>query len=94
LLLDEASEEEEDSDVPDLEEIEIKKGGGDQGGDESVDLSGLKGEVRSVPKGFRRVEIEIDSDENDEEDPFDQIDIQDLPDLPDTNQDQHTVSDM
>lgn len=86
---DQTNEEEEGSDVPDLEEIQINKGTGDAESKEKhdlVDLSGFK-DGSNIPRGFRRVEIEVDSD-GDDEDPFDEIDMEDLPDLetnPQTN---------
>ena len=54
-----------------------------------VDLSGFK-DGSNIPRGFRRVEIEVDSD-GDDEDPFDEIDMEDLPDL-ETNPQTNVVS--
>ena len=57
--------------------------GGDADMGDVVDLRGLGCTNSDIPKGFRRVEIEFDLEEEDDEDPFtnDQIDIDDLPDL-------------
>jgi len=67
-------DEESDEEIPDLEVVPK---------DDLVDMTRLSQSEPTVPKGFRRVEIEMAQSEDDEEDPFDQdeINMDDLPDL-------------
>ena len=64
---------ESDEEIPDLEVV-LK--------DDLVDMTRLSQSAPAVPKGFRRVEVEMGQSEDDE-DPFDQeeINMDDLPDL-------------
>ena len=64
---------ESDEEIPDLEVVPK---------DDLVDMTRLSQSAPAVPKGFRRVEIEM-AESEDDEDPFDQeeINMDDLPDL-------------
>ena len=64
---------ESDEEIPDLEVVPK---------DDLVDMTRLSQSAPAVPKGFRRVEVEMGQSEDDE-DPFDQeeINMDDLPDL-------------
>jgi len=66
-------DEESDEEIPDLEVVPK---------DDLVDMTRLSQSAPAVPKGFRRVEIEM-AESEDDEDPFDQeeINMDDLPDL-------------
>merc|ERR1719427_2256697 len=67
--------EESDEEIPDLEVVPK---------DDLVDLTRLSQSAPAVPKGFRRVEIEVGTGQSeDEDDPFDddELNMEDLPDL-------------